>query len=66
VALTEVDVLYVAPEPFLQLMREQPELCGEATTMLGREVTFIQSALSARRKQAAIRKTAPEQGMLVG
>jgi hypothetical protein len=38
------------------LMRDRPELCREATEMLGREVTFIQSALAERRKQASSRK----------
>jgi len=58
-ALTEVDALHVPQESFLQLMRERPELCREATEMLGREVTFIQSALAERRKQAAKSKLAP-------
>lgn len=55
-AITDADVLHVPSEPFLQLMRDRPELCGEATEMLGREVTFIQSALAERRKQASSRK----------
>lgn len=55
-ALTEVDVVHVSAEEFLRLMREQTELCREATEMLGREVTFIQSALAERRKQAVARK----------
>ncbi len=56
VALTEVDALHVTQDDFLRLMRDQPELCREATEMLGREVTFIQSALAERRKQLATRK----------
>jgi len=50
IAVTESDALHVAPEDFVRLMRERPELCREATEMLGREVTFIQSALAERRK----------------
>jgi hypothetical protein len=46
----------VAQDDFVRLMRERPELCREATEMLGREVTFIQSALAERRKHAASRK----------
>jgi CRP-like cAMP-binding protein len=53
VTLTESDVLYVPSHEFLELMRERPELCREATDILGREVTFIQSALAARRRQLA-------------
>jgi CRP-like cAMP-binding protein len=52
-AVTAVEVVYVAQEAFVRLMRERPELCREATEMLGREVTFIQSALAERRKEAA-------------
>jgi|HubBroStandDraft_6_1064221.scaffolds.fasta_scaffold03889_3 CRP-like cAMP-binding protein len=55
-AITDADVLHIPPETFLQLMRDRPELCREATEMLGREVTFIQSALAERRKQASSRK----------
>jgi CRP-like cAMP-binding protein len=59
-ALTEVDVLHVEQERFLDLMRERPDLCSETTEMLGREVTFIQAALAERRKQAISRKTSSE------
>lgn len=55
-AVTDADVLHVPSESFLQLMRDRPELCREATEMLGREVTFIQGALAERRKQASSRK----------
>ena len=55
-ALSEVDVLHVPIEAFLDLMRERPELCREATEMLGREVSFIQRALAERRKQASGKK----------
>src|SRR5580704_4247204 len=41
VALTDADVVHVLHDDFIRLMREQPELCREATEMLGREVTFI-------------------------
>jgi CRP-like cAMP-binding protein len=57
-ALTDVEAIHVTPENFLDLMRERPNLCGEATEMLGREVTFIQSALAERHKQAARKKVA--------
>lgn len=57
-AVTEADVLHVPPEAFLQVMRERPELCREATEMLGREVTFIQRALAEKRKQSSSRKFA--------
>ncbi len=54
VTLAESDVVYVAQKQFLELMREQPELCKEATEILGREVTFIQTALTERRRQLAM------------
>jgi CRP-like cAMP-binding protein len=54
--LTDSDIVHVTQEAFVQLMRERPDLCSEATQMLGREVTFIQGALTERRKQAASRK----------
>ena len=60
-AVTEADVVHVPAEAFLQLMRERADLCREATEMLGREVTFIQSALAERRKQTASRKLASTQ-----
>ncbi len=59
VSVSRLDVVHVSQETFLQIMRERPELCREATEMLGREVTFIQSALAERRRQAA-QKTVPE------
>jgi CRP-like cAMP-binding protein len=52
-AVTTVEVMYVPQEAFVRLMRERPELCREATEMLGREVTFIRSALAERRREAA-------------
>ncbi|HUK43198.1 MAG TPA: Crp/Fnr family transcriptional regulator [Candidatus Bathyarchaeia archaeon] len=58
-ALTDVDVIHVPQAEFLQLMRDRSELCRETTEMLGREVTFIQSALAERRKQAAKNKVSP-------
>jgi CRP-like cAMP-binding protein len=65
-AMTEVDAVHVEQANFLQIMRERPELCREATEMLGREVTFIQAALAERRKQAAKNKISPaELGALV-
>ena len=51
--LAESEIVHVAREQFLELMRSQPDLCREATDMLGREVTFIQSALAQRRRQLA-------------
>jgi CRP-like cAMP-binding protein len=53
VTLIESDVLHVPTSEFLELMRERPKLCREATDILGREVTFIQSALAERRRQLA-------------
>jgi CRP-like cAMP-binding protein len=50
-AITEVDVVHVPREDFLRLMFERPDQCREATEILGREMTFIQSALSERRRQ---------------
>ena len=65
-AVTEADVIHIPADRFLKVMRDQPELCREATEMLGREVTFIQSALAERRKQAATAKISPaEIGALV-
>jgi len=55
-AATEVDAVHVSQEDFLRIMKEQSELCREAMEMLGREVSFIQGALSERRKQLAARK----------
>lgn len=53
VTLAESELVHVQREPFLELMRDQPDLCREATDMLGREVTFIQSALAERHRQLA-------------
>jgi CRP-like cAMP-binding protein len=53
VAVAQSDIVHVPPEEFLQLMRERPDLCREATEMLGRELTFIQSALAERCRQMA-------------
>ncbi len=58
-ALTEVEAILVGQTSFLQIMRDRPDLCREATEMLGREVTFIQGALAERRKQAAKNKVSP-------
>ena len=53
VTLTQSDVVHIPREGFLQLMHERPDLCREATDMLGRELTFIQSALAERCRQMA-------------
>jgi CRP/FNR family transcriptional regulator, cyclic AMP receptor protein len=53
VTVVRSDVVHVPREEFLQLMRERPELCREATDMLGRELTFIQSALAERCRHMA-------------
>lgn len=58
VTLAESEVLHVPRDKFLDLMHERPDLCREATDMLGREVTFIQSALAERRRQLADMATA--------
>jgi CRP-like cAMP-binding protein len=51
--VADAEIVHVTQEEFVGLMRERPELCREATEMLGREVTFIQSALAQRRKEAS-------------
>ncbi|HEY4932355.1 MAG TPA: cyclic nucleotide-binding domain-containing protein [Terriglobales bacterium] len=53
VAVAQSDIVHVPREEFLQLMHERPDLCREATDMLGRELTFIQSALAERCRQMA-------------
>jgi CRP-like cAMP-binding protein len=58
IAVAESDAVHVAQEDFVRLMRERPELCREATEILGREVTFIQSALAERRKQVTAKRHA--------
>jgi hypothetical protein len=41
-------------------MLERPDLCGEATEMLGREMTFIQSALAERQRQVGSARTSSD------
>jgi CRP-like cAMP-binding protein len=53
VTVVESVIGHLPREEFLQLMRERPDLCREATDILGREVTFIQSALAKRCRQMA-------------
>ena len=53
VAVAQSDIVHVPREEFLQLMQDRPDLCREATDMLGRELTFIQSALAERCRQMA-------------
>ena len=53
VAVAQSDTVHVPREEFLQLMQDRPDLCREATDMLGRELTFIQSALAERCRQMA-------------
>ena len=53
VTVTESDVVHVPQNEFLALMLDRTDLCKEATDILGREVTFIQSALAERRRQLA-------------
>ena len=65
ITVTEVDVLHVTQDNFVSLMRERPELCRQATEMLGREVTFIQSALAERRRQAASAKSLGREAVVV-
>lgn len=57
-AISNCDVVHVPQTTFLDLMREQSDLCRECTDMLGREVTFIQSALAERRKVTGLKKVA--------
>ncbi len=47
------EIVHVPREDFLQLMHDYPDLCREATDMLGREVRFVKSALAKRRRQLA-------------
>ncbi len=54
VTVSDCDIVRIPREQFLQLMRERTDLCKEATDMLGREVTFIQSALVERRRHLAV------------
>ena len=44
----ESDVVYLPREDFLQLIFGRPDLCREAADILGRQVTFIRSALAAK------------------
>jgi len=53
VTVVRSDIVHLPRKEFLQLMRERPDLCREATDILGREVTFIQSALAKRCRQMA-------------
>jgi CRP-like cAMP-binding protein len=52
--VSECDIVRVPRDEFLQLMRDRPDLCKEATEMLGQEVTFIQAALVEKRRQMAV------------
>jgi len=60
-ALSEADALHIPTKAFLDVMRERPELCREATEMLGREVTFIQKALAEKRKQASSKEVVDQE-----
>ena len=51
VAVTDAEVVHVERQAFLDLMTHQTEMCREATDMLSREVSFIQSALAQRRRR---------------
>jgi len=62
--VTEVEAVHVPQEDFLRIMKEQSELCREAMEMLGREVSFIQKALSERRKQLTARKLSLSQALV--
>jgi CRP-like cAMP-binding protein len=48
IAVTNSEVVQIARDDFLRLMREEPVLCQEATDMLSREVCFIQGAVTER------------------
>jgi CRP-like cAMP-binding protein len=48
IAVTNSVVLRITRKEFLRLMREQPVLCQQATDMLSREVSFIQTAVTQR------------------
>jgi CRP/FNR family cyclic AMP-dependent transcriptional regulator len=51
--VAEAEVVQVTQADFLSLMRDRPDLCREATEMLGREMTFIHSALAERLRRTA-------------
>jgi CRP-like cAMP-binding protein len=53
VSKVESDVVHVPRADFLQLMQDRPDLCREATYILGREVRFIKSALAKRHRRLA-------------
>jgi CRP-like cAMP-binding protein len=55
-AIAECDLVHVEQAVFLDLMRVRTDLCRECTEMLGREVTFIQSALAERHKLGGQKK----------
>lgn len=50
VSATETDVVHVDQKSFLDLMKNQSELCREATDILTRELAFIFSALRTQPK----------------
>jgi CRP-like cAMP-binding protein len=50
-ALVDSEVGHVPREDFLELRRQDPTLCREATEMLTREISFIQAALAQRKRQ---------------
>jgi CRP-like cAMP-binding protein len=54
VALDAADVVHVSEKRFMELMRERPELCREATDILCKEAAFIQGALAGQRRCAKV------------
>jgi CRP-like cAMP-binding protein len=50
-ALADSEVVHVPREDFLELMRQYPILCREASEILSREMSFIEAALAQRKRQ---------------
>ena len=56
-ALTDSEVVHVPREDFLELMRQDPALCREASEMLSRELSFIQAALAQRKSHKILQES---------
>lgn len=54
--LADSDIVHVPREEFLELMSRDSTLCREATEMLSRELSFIQTALAQRGKRKFLNK----------
>ena len=56
-ALVDSEVVHVPREDFLELMRQDPTSCREASEMLSREMSFIQAALAQRKRQIVLQES---------